>query len=372
MKLTEIPDIEFVSSDKEEIQAWILSKYKEIVGRLPAKGDPSRLFLLYIAEVVIRLLNEMNYIGKQNLLKYAVGNNLDHIGAITSVDRIQAKSATTTLKGVLSTVRNQETVINAGTRVATENGVYFATNQDLIIPAGEREGRVEAVCTIEGERGNGFLPGEIHSIVDPVAYVDRIVNITTSSGGSNVESDDDFRERIHEAPESFSVAGPEGAYRFFAKSVNASIIDVGIHSPEPGVVNIYPLLEGGKIPEEEVLNQISSYLSDKKRRPLTDKLQVKAPNTINYQIDVTYYIDSDADASSVQVNVGRAVKSYEIWQKSIIGRDINPSKLIALVMAVPGVKRVNVMSPSFTVVEEETSVAIAMSVNVKMAGREDE
>ncbi len=372
MKLSDLPDIEFVSSDAEEVKGWVLAKYKEVVGRTPAQGDPSRLFCLFMAEVFIRLLNDINYTGKQNLLKYALGDNLDHIGALTSVDRIQAKSATTTLKATLSAKRSQETVIDAGTRVASDSGLYFTTDEDLIIPAGELIGVVKATCTESGAEGNNFLPGEIATVIDPVAYVDSIANITTSGGGSGIEDDEAFRDRIHEAPESFSVAGPEGAYRFFAKSVNASIIDVGINSPEPGVVDIYPLLENGELPGEEILTQVKDYLSDEKRRPLTDKLSVKAPKAINYEIDVTYYIDKEADTSTVQSNVTKAVTAYELWQKSVIGRDINPSKLITLVMEVAGVKRVVVTAPEFTVVDTDTSVAVASFKSVKMAGSEDE
>ena len=372
MKLSDLPNIEFVSSDAEEVKGWVLAKYKEVVGRTPAQGDPSRLFCLFVAEVFIRLLNDINYTGKQNLLKYALGDNLDHVGALTSVDRIQAKAATTTLKATLSAKRERETVIDAGTRVASDTGLYFAIDADLIIPAGELTGIAKATCTEPGAEGNNFFPGEIATVVDPVAYVESIVNTTTSGGGSEVEDDDAFRDRIHEAPESFSVAGPEGAYRFFAKSVNASIIDVGINSPEPGVVEIYPLLEGGELPGEEILTQVNDYLSNEKRRPLTDKLAVKAPKAINYAIDVSYYIDKEADASTVQANVAKAVTAYELWQKSVIGRDINPSKLITLVMGIAGVKRVVVTAPEFTVVDTDTSVAVASFKSVKMAGSEDE
>ena len=70
--------------------------------------------------------------------------------------------------------------------------------------------------------------------------------------------------------------------------------------------------------------------------------------------------------------MAKAVTAYELWQKSVIGRDINPSKLITLVMGIAGVKRVVVTAPEFTVVDTDTSVAVASSKSVKMAGSEDE
>ncbi|KEQ11283.1 hypothetical protein GZ77_26070, partial [Endozoicomonas montiporae] len=37
------------------------------------------------------------------------------------------------------------------------------------------------------------------------------------------ELDDDYRSRIQEAPESLSVAGPDGAYRYFARSAHPDV-----------------------------------------------------------------------------------------------------------------------------------------------------
>ena len=371
MKLSDLPDIEFVSSDAEEVKGWVLAKYKEVVGRTPAQGDPSRLFCLFMAEVFIRLLNDINYTGKQNLLKYALGDNLDHVGALISVDRIQAKAATTTLKATLSAKRSQETVIDAGTRVASDTGLYFATDADLIIPAGELIGVVKATCTEPGAEGNNFLPGEIATVIDPVAYVDSITNITTSGGGSGIEDDEAFRDRIHEAPESFSVAGPEGAYKAKTKAINSAIVDVNVDSPSPGVVQIAPLLTDGGIPGEELLEEVETALSAKEVRPLTDHVVVIAPAAVTYDIDATYYIDEDADATTVQTNVAAAVAGYTAWQRAKLGRDVNPSRLTQMLMSVPGVKRVIVTEPVFTDIGG-TEVAKADNVSVTMAGSDSE
>lgn len=372
ISLNELKDIEFASADKEEIQALLFTKYKEITGLTLARADPVRLFILFIVELLIILINIINYTGKQNLLKYAIDGHLDHIGAIVDVSRLPATAATTTCKITLSAIRDMETVIDAGTRISTDSGIYFATNTDLIIKAGDLSGTVKATCLNSGDAGNDYMPGEINIIVDRAPYVDSIVNTTKSGGGSDTEADDEYRNRIHEAPESFSVAGPEGAYKFHTKSVNSSIADVGVFTPSPGVVAIYPLLEDGKLPSDELLAAIKEYLSSDKVRPLTDNLKVVKPVVINYNINATYYINQDADASTVQANVADTVNQFVLWQKAALGRDINPSKLISMIMQVPGVKRIDVTLPVFTKVDDKTSVAVANSINVIMGGSEDD
>lgn len=371
MKLADLPDIEFVDTDAEKIKAALFSDYTSITGRTLAQGDPVRLFLLVVAEAIVRLVNNQNYIGKQNLLKYASGGNLDNLGALSDTTRIPASAATTTLQVTLSAKREQETIVDAGTRVATESGIYFALNDDVVVLAGSLTATVKATCQTVGTAGNGFLPGEIKSVVDPVAYVASIVNTTTSAGGADEESDDDYRERIHEAPERFSTAGPTGAYEYWTKSANSGIIDVAVTSPSAGTVEIRPLMTGGTLPEQELLDAVKGVISADKVRPLTDNVSVVAPDAVSYDITMTYYTDTGTAESTVKDAVTKAVDNYRLWQKSKIGRDINPSRLIADVMAVAGVKRVDVTAPTYTVL---TCVQVAQdaTVSVVLGGSEDE
>ena len=367
MRLSDLPNVEFFNTDKEHVQQKVFDIYTTITGRTLGEGDPVTLFLNVISEIIIRLLNDANYAAKQNLLAYAEGDNLDHVGAVpAAVERLQATKATTTLQATLSAVRTSSVIIQKGTRVSTGGGEYFATVEDLVILPGQLNGSVKAEAQIAGARGNGFKPGEISTIIDPIAYVDTMRNITLSEGGSDTEDDESYRERIHEAPESFSVAGPEGAYEYFTKSASHLVADVGVSSPRPGEVNIYPLLAGGGLPGQELLKTITDYLSDKKRRPLTDKLTVLAPTTTQY------YIEKGADATVVKAKADKAVNDYVIWQKSKLGRDIVPSRLVQMLMGVSGIKRVEVTAPVFTPIAEQSGVAVANTIAVVLAGSEEE
>lgn len=71
MNVSQLPDIDFVGADKENVVSYLMKTYTAITGRTLGKADPVRLFILVIASVVIMLLNKINYTGKQNLLKYA-------------------------------------------------------------------------------------------------------------------------------------------------------------------------------------------------------------------------------------------------------------------------------------------------------------
>ena len=371
MKVADLPNIDFVNVNADEVEAALFESYTNITGRTLAKADPIRLFILFIADVIVQIKNNTNDTGKMNLLKYATGDYLDNLAALLGVTRIEAKPATTTIQVDLSAAREIETIIPAGTRISAGGDLYFATDEALTITAGETTGTVGATCVVTGTAGNDFQAGEIATIVDPVAFVATMVNTTKSEGGSELETDDALRQRVFEAPEGFSCAGPAGAYAFFTKSLNSSIVDVAVSSPEPGVVQVVPLLTAGGIPGEEFLQEVEDALSADNVRPLTDNVTVVAPTVVDYDITATYYIENGMDATTVQNNVNAAISNFTEWEQSKLGRDIVPSRLIQYIMAVNGVKRVDVTSPVYAALDDG-EVAKVDNISVTMGGGEDE
>ena len=310
--------------------------------------------------------------GKHNLLAYATGNYLEHLGALVGCERLPASTAITTMTITLSTVRAVSTTIRKGTRITAGDDVYFALDEDVIFLAGETIKQAKASCTMTGEIGNGYAAGELRRIVDPQAFLLSIENITTSEGGADVEDDESYRERIHEAPESFSCAGSAGAYIYHTKSVSQLITDVAVDSDIPGNVQVYPLLKGGELPGDEMLQAVYDYLSKDTIRPLTDNLFVVKPTVANYEIDLTYWIArSDAvQAAAIETAAQTAIDDYVEWQRECLGRDINPSEIIYRLKKI-GVKRVEIRSPQFTATDKFT-VAIPTTINATFAGLEDD
>lgn len=371
-KLKSLPDIVFADADASKVESYILSEYEKITGRSLAKGDPVRLFLLTITAVIILLLNKINETGKQNLLRYATGDNLDHLGALVGVERIPATAAVTTMRITLSAALGTVTVIPGGTRFTAGDNVFFALAAPVIIAAGELSGEGKAICLDIGTKGNGYIAGQLKTLVDPVPYVDSVANVTSSEGGAELEDDESYREAIRTAPEKYSVAGPRGAYEYFAKRASASIIDVSVWSPTPGTVEVRALLDGGEAPGKELLEQLTEALNDKSVRPLTDKVVVKAPDYVDYDLDVRFFIDRSDAAEATQIidQINNAVSDFVAWQQGRIGRDINPSRLIADMMAA-GAKRVELKAPGFKALSQTEAARLNVK-SVVYGGLEDE
>ncbi|HFC97926.1 MAG TPA: baseplate J/gp47 family protein [Thermosulfurimonas dismutans] len=367
-----LPDIRFVETDAAEVERRILSTYEEITGRKLYPGNPERLFLESLAYIIAQQNFLIDYAAKMNLLAYARGGHLDHLGALLGVSRLSAQPARTTLRFEIAEPLSFPVVIPKGARATPDGKLFFATLSEAQIEPGKTSVEVEAECLEAGTRGNGFLPGQINRLVDPVAYVVKVENTTVSLGGADTESDEHYRERIRLAPESFSNAGSRGAYEFWAKSAHQDIADVSVWSPSPGEVNVCILMKDGGLPSQEILDLVTQVLSSEKVRPLTDQVTVQAPQTVSYNIDLTYYVYREYEAlvSQIQQAVTEAVNAYIQWQKTKLGRDITPSVLVDYVQSVAGVKRVSVVSPAYQPLEP-WQVAREGTVTVTYGGLED-
>lgn len=371
MNLKNLPEIDFVTADAEEMLQNAKTVAEGILGRSISRSDPLYLFLESLIAVLLQYKLLVDDVAKQNLLYYARDNALEHLGTLVGVQRLAASKAQVTCNVKLSAEFSRTITILAGTRVNSGDEINFAMDEDLIFLPGETEKTAKFTCVEVGTIGNKYTVGELNKIVDPQAFLAEIKNITVSDGGADVETDDHLRERIAVAPESFSVAGPFGAYDFFTREASSLVTDVFIDSENPGEVDIY-FLQNNDIPTEEVIEIVYNYLSDRSKRPLTDHLFVKIPDVINYNIDLIYYISKEDAAQSVAIQneVNKAVENFVAWQKSKIGRDINRTELEYKIRAA-GAKRVEIAEPSFTVVEKN-QVAVADNINVVFNGLEEE
>ena len=227
------------------------------------------------------------------------------------------------------------------------NGVYFKTTEYQEVPAGMESVDVSAICTAEGIQGNDFLPGQVDVLVDPLPYVQSVANTTKTEGGAALESDESLAERTYLAPSGYSVAGPDDAYVFWAKTYNANIGSVRPTSPVPGQAVIFVLMRDGTMPGQEMLEGLEAYLANEKIRPMTDLVTVKAPAAVEFTINLTYYINQSdlVSAVTIQQEVQKAVAEYIAWQTTEIGRDINPDELVRRIKAAGAKRRTSSRMP---------------------------
>lgn len=375
-----LPDISFIDNkDIDQVRQEMVADYESFISEATGQTvtlERSSVHRMELYAAAAQIYQAMQYIdrqGKQSILKYSYSDFLDNLAIFKGVTRNPATPATTTLRFTLSAERDTATGISQGTRVSTAGAIYFATDVYAEIPAGSTTVDVPATCTVAGTDGNGFAAGELATIVDPIPYVASVTNTTATEGGAEIESDDDLAERVFLAPGAYSTAGPEDGYLYHAKAYSAAIGDVVATSNQAaGTVDIVFIMADGSTPGEEMIEGLEGYLQGKTIRPMTDLVRVAAPQEVTYTINLTYYINrsDSAKAVTIQAAVAQAVADYQTWQRAI-GRDINPSQLVRMVMDA-GAKRVTVTAPTYTAVDATKVSALQGDAVISYGGLEDD
>lgn len=379
-------DYEFIQTDTTALVNALIAAYEKLTGVTVHPASPERLFIAWVSDIIVQTRVAINYAANQNIPSRAVGENLDALAELFyTQQRPAAKAASCNVRFSISEPQQSAILIPSGVRITdAANTLIWETSADAYIPAGEVSVDVPVRCQETGIVGNGYVAGQLNTVVDVFPYYISCTNITATDGGTNAARDEEFFELLKASEDAYSTAGPKGAYEYWAKSVSTEIADVKAICPmvdgelQAGHVDIFALMSDGTIATDTIKALILAACNDDKVRPLTDLVAVKDPGQVAYDIALTYYIPSGTttSAAELQTQVEAAVDAYIAWQCARLGRDINPSKLISLLMAA-GVKRVEVTAPAFTRLADGSNhstpqVAVLRNRTVTSGGYEDE
>lgn len=209
------------------------------------------------------------------------------------------------------------------------------------------------------------------------------------------EDDTRLRYRIQQGLSALGAAGPAAAYRAHATAVSASIVDVSVHSPEAGRVDVTVLahqpsptattdpqalaigaalfpgvtLDAGLSPtaagsDSPTLQAVITALSAEDVRPLTDQVVVAAPTIKATAIVARLHLYRGPDPSTI-VAQAQASLATKLASLRLIGHDMTRAGLIAA-LAVPGVQNVLLDSPVADIVCGDGEIAAATSIDISV------
>ena len=397
-------NFEAITIDTEKDEQELVSYYEGLSGKTVYPAQPEKIMLSVIAYAKSLVLMKLNECVKNLLLPYAKGIWLDILGFLVGCERLSATQSMSTLQVNLYETFSFDKTIPAGTEVETRDGeAVFVTTEDLVIPTGNTTGTVSIESVQAGSVLNYGI-GEITNLLQNYTFVESVTNITACTGGSDEEDDDDYRERIASAPEQFSIAGPEEAYKYHIKSAHKSIIDCacvlpnddvkliydgttytendgtisvsGVLSatvdyntssvdvscinpvsfkvvfPKQAELNWYILTEDGEA-SQDILNLVETKVSADNVRPLTDYVRYFSAIKQEFVINPIVYVDNDADFNTVKTGVETALNNYFADLKKKLNTTVLASTLIALIKNVSGVYDVD-LNGFTTIVGDKT------------------
>ena len=371
----EKPD--FIEIDAEADEQTLIDKYLELTGKdavYPAQAE--RILISLIAYYANLVKTQFNEAASLNLVQFSRAPILDYIGALFGCTRLAAEYGTDELQITLYEAFTYDFTISAGLEVQTSDGEYtFKTIEDVTIPSGDTTAVVTIQAETAGSSVNDYAAGTITTLVKPYSYIQSVTNLNGVSGGLDEESDDDFRERILLAPESYTCAGSYGAYIYHTKSVSQNIVDVEAESPQMAAtitidgescedftadyttgevtfthndtefvvtvppaasVYVYPLVKEGA-DFDTIKEAVEEKLNDRDCMPMTDYINVVEPTAVEQELEILVTLDEDIDTDTVQEAVTSAIDDFVTEHRNTLNTALVPLKLLAALGNIEGV-----------------------------------
>jgi len=204
------------------------------------------------------------------------------------------------------------------------------------------------------------------------------------------EADDDYRERITLAPSSFSVAGPEAAYIFHARSASGDVLDASAISPTPDdirslvlgvlaahnataelVAGMTHALDTATWPGEVIVSVLSrkgdgqadnallatvlARVNADGVRPLTDAVTVKSADIVRFTLRARLWSFAGPDPTIAMAAARRQLDAY-LADARRLRRSIAVSGLYAALHAA-GIQKVELLEPAEDIVIAATQAA---------------
>jgi phage-related baseplate assembly protein len=380
------------------------------------ESDPAYKILEVCAFRELLLRQRVNDAARGVMLAFALGTELDHIGALFGVTRLiddgEARRATSNIMvrsvsggGLGPAIYGPPTV--AGRFQRPEVGALAPVEIKFVsVPSSSPTGPYGPLTVTASVTGNlitvtrepsqsgYFTPNRVKAAIEASAEASELVEVIIDGFGDTflyyehlenqtlrllggrdaaepfTEGDVEFRRRIQLSLEGLSVAGPRGAYIFHALSADVEVIDAHAVSPDPGEVVVYIMSRFGNGEASDGLcNAVRDHLNAESIRPLTDLVTVESAEIVEYEIEASIYIFPGPDPTPIIEAANQALMKY-IASVRKIGRDVTISGIHAALHQ-PGVQRVQLTKPSANVTIDPSEVSFCTDINITLAGADE-
>lgn len=309
----ELPIPDFLKEDEETIHQRMLEKAPPGIDVREGSffWDATRPGALEKAEVTQLKL--------QNILRLAFpqtsyGQYLDFLGEMKGVFRHPATPAT----GTVVFMDQPGTVIPAGFVVLTEAAgtfpaIEFQTKERVQIGE-DGTVTVAAECLEPGTIGN-VAANTITLLSEPINGIASVTNPEPFTGGTEMEDDDSFRERILAAYDE-PLSGAKKDYIRWAKEVPgvgaAYVIPLW---DGPGTVKVLIMDSNGQPANQELIEAVQNHIAPDGNlggglAPIGADVTVDAPEIFAVDIAFSLFIEDGYDAETVVENIKAQLRDF--------------------------------------------------------------
>ncbi|ENY9964158.1 TPA: baseplate J/gp47 family protein [Clostridioides difficile] len=254
----ELPIPSFLTEDEDAVHERMLSNFQDVS---TLEGD----FIYDSTRPTAEEITRLKQLGLQNNLKIAFpqtsyGTYLEWLGECKGVFKNQPTKSV----GVITFTGIQGTIITKGTIVTTvatdeKQSIEFELLETKTI--GESEiVDIKAECRVTGTIGN-VSKGSVSVLLGSISGFKSVTNKEDFKGGTDIEDEEHFRERVLVAEQEDKLSGASSDYIRWAKEVNGvGYAYVVSEWAGPGTVKVLILDKNRKAATQELIDKVQEYI----------------------------------------------------------------------------------------------------------------
>lgn len=254
----ELPIPVFLTEDEETVHERMLSNFQDVS---TLEGD----FIYDATRPTAEEITQLKQLGLQNNLKIAFpqtsyGTYLEWLGECKGVFKNQPTKSVgmITFTGVQGTIITKGTIL---TTIATDEkqSIEFELLETKTIEESETVD-IKAECRITGTIGN-VSKNTITVLLGSISGVKSVVNKEGFKGGTDIEDEEHFRERVLVSEQEDRLSGASSDYIRWAKEVDG--VGYAYVVPEwagAGTVKVLILDKNRKAATQELINKVQEYI----------------------------------------------------------------------------------------------------------------
>ena len=362
MQLLDLPAPEVIEEfDFETIKQRKLDTFMAIaktkgIEYVPSESDDVMTMIETDSYEEMLLRTRINNAVKAELLLFAKGSDLDHLGATRyGVVRLEGSKPYASFTFTLSAALTYDINFPRNMQLSDGKGAIAILLEDAYIKAGEMT--VTGVVELQEYVSQSEITTEI--IVTPLPYVVIAKQNGIFENGADIEDDERFRERIWLSRESKSTAGSVLTYKYYATTADVRVKDVQVLMNTPGVVELYLLSEDGSA-DSVMIDRVDEALNVESVRPLTDEVKVYSATIIEATIEANIVLYD----MTYEVSVRELIESRIAANTRIFGKELTLPKIYGILES-EMVKDITLLEPTQTIAcaDNEVIDVITLKLN---------
>ncbi|GAA0240157.1 baseplate J/gp47 family protein [Metaclostridioides mangenotii] len=196
--------------------------------------------------------------------------------------------------------------ISNGT-IISYNDLMYIVIKDVVI--GSEEGNTSPVQALEIGVEYNIPSGTEFELMDEIRDIERITNLKDFTGGTEIEDDDELRDRFYRLQRDPATSGNIAHYEQWALEVEG-VYNVKVYPrwDGPGNIKVMVLGNDNVAVDEEIVQRVKDHIEEE--MPIGVTLTVVTPTNLDVVITVSIEVESGYTLESVKILFLENISTY--------------------------------------------------------------